>query len=72
VGINAVLMVLDWPTALQKSLKGTPDWNFFFTGWMTYVAQGGQQTLHTMAEPSAAFVPRGGKVDAEYMPATAR
>jgi len=67
VGINAELMVLDWPTALQKSLKGTPDWNFFFTGWMTYVAQGGQQTLRTMAEPSAVYVPPGGKVDEDYM-----
>jgi hypothetical protein len=34
---------------------------------MTYVAQGGQQTLRTMAEPSAVYVPPGGKVDEDYM-----
>ncbi len=66
-GINAQLLVLDWPTALQKSQKGTPDWNFFFSGWMTYIAQGGQQTLRTMAEPSAIFTPPGGKVDPQFM-----
>jgi peptide/nickel transport system substrate-binding protein len=67
IGINAELMVLDWPTALQKSMKGTPDWNYFYTGWMTYIAQGGQQTLRNMAEPAAVYDPPGGKVDERYM-----
>ena len=53
IGINAELLVLDWPTALQKAMKATPDWNFFFTGWITYVAVGGVQTLRPMAEPDA-------------------
>ena len=67
VGINAQLEVLDWPTALQTSMKGTPNWNFFFTGWITYVAQGGMQTLRTMAEPNPVFTSPEGKVPAQYM-----
>lgn len=67
VGINAELLVLDWPTSLQKSLKGTPDWNFFFSGWMTYAAQGGSQTLRTMAEPTPIHVPPDNKVDPDFM-----
>lgn len=67
VGINAELLVLDWPTALQKAMNGTPDWNFFFTGWITYVAVGGVQTLRPMAEPNPAYTPPGGKTDPEFM-----
>jgi peptide/nickel transport system substrate-binding protein len=69
IGINAELLVLDWPTALQKSMKPTPDWNFFFTGWITYVAVGGVQTLRPMAEPAAVYMPPGGKTDPEFMKA---
>lgn len=69
IGINAELMVLDWPTALQKSMKGTPDWNYFFTGWITYVAVGGMQTLRPMAEPSPVYTPPGGKTDPAFMQA---
>jgi peptide/nickel transport system substrate-binding protein len=67
VGINAELLVLDWPTALQKSMKGTPDWNFFFTGWITYVAVGGMQTLRPMAEPNPVYTPPDGKTDPAFM-----
>jgi len=67
VGINAQLLVLDWPSALQMSLKGTADWNFFFSGWITYVAQGGQQTLRTMAEPNAVFTPPDKKDPPQFM-----
>ncbi|MFZ0021184.1 MAG: ABC transporter substrate-binding protein, partial [Acetobacteraceae bacterium] len=69
VGINAELLVLDWPTALQKSMKGTQDWNFFFTGWITYVAVGGVQTLRPMAEPNPVYTPPDGKTDPEFMKA---
>jgi peptide/nickel transport system substrate-binding protein len=69
VGINAELLVLDWPTALQKAMNGTPDWNFFFTGWITYVAVGGVQTLRPMAEPNPVYTPPGGKTDPDFMKA---
>ncbi len=49
------------------SLKGTADWNFFFSGWITYVAQGGQQTLRTMAEPNAVFTPPDKKDPPQFM-----
>jgi peptide/nickel transport system substrate-binding protein len=67
VGINAELLVLDWPTALAKSMKGTPDWNIFFTGWITYVAQGGMQTLRPMAEPNPVYTPPDNKTDPAFM-----
>ncbi len=66
-GINAQLQVLDWPSALQMSMKGSAPWNFFFTGWITYVAQGGMQTLRPMAEPSPVYTPPDGKVPAQFM-----
>jgi peptide/nickel transport system substrate-binding protein len=66
-GINAQLEVLDWPTALAKSMKGTPDWNFFFTGWITYIAQGGMQTLRPMAEPNPVYTPPDNKTDPAFM-----
>lgn len=66
-GINAQLQVLDWPTALQTSMKGSNAWNIFFTGWITYVAQGGMQTLRPMAEPAPVFTPPDGKVPADFM-----
>jgi len=69
VGINAELLVLDWPTALQKAMKGTPDWNFFFTGWITYVAVGGIQTLRPMAEPNPVYTPPDNKTDPAFMQA---
>jgi peptide/nickel transport system substrate-binding protein len=69
VGINAELLVLDWPTSLQKAMKATPDWNFFFTGWITYVAVGGVQTLRPMAEPNPVYFPPGNKTDPEFMQA---
>ena len=69
IGIDAQLQVLDWPTALQKSMKGTPDWNYFFTGWITYVAVGGVQTLRPMAEPNPVYTPPDNKTDPAFMAA---
>jgi len=67
VGIKAQLLVLDWPSALQMSMKGSVPWNFFFTGWITYVAQGGMQTLRTMASPAPVYTPPGGTAPPEFM-----
>jgi peptide/nickel transport system substrate-binding protein len=69
VGIAAELLVLDWPAALQKSQKDREGWNFFYTGWITAVALGGQQTLRQMAEPTPVHVPPEMKVDPAYMKA---
>ena len=66
VGINAEVLVLDWPTALQKSLSDSKDWNFAYTGWMTLTALGGAQTLSSLAEPYNLYRPPGGKGDPEF------
>jgi peptide/nickel transport system substrate-binding protein len=67
VGINAELMVLDWPAALQKSQSNATDWNFFYTGWITVTALGGAQSLRNLANPSNVHRPPDGQSDAEFM-----
>ena len=68
-GINAELLVLDWPTALQKSVKDNEGWNFFYTGWITVTALGGAQSLRNLADPSNVHKPQGNKSDPEFMAA---
>jgi peptide/nickel transport system substrate-binding protein len=53
VGINAELLVLDWPAALAKSQRETEGWNFFYTFWATVVAIGGPQTMRQLAPPAS-------------------
>jgi peptide/nickel transport system substrate-binding protein len=57
VGINAELLVLDWPAALQRSINDTQGWNFFYTGWITVIALGGPQTMRQLAPPNAVYKP---------------
>ncbi|MFN8925390.1 MAG: ABC transporter substrate-binding protein, partial [Rhodospirillales bacterium] len=64
-GINAELLVLDWPAALQKSINDTQGWNFFYTGWITVIALGGPQTMRQMAPPNAVYKPA--TPDAEFV-----
>jgi peptide/nickel transport system substrate-binding protein len=66
-GMNAELLVLDWPAALQKSLRENEGWNFFYTGWITVVALGGPQTMRQMGPPSS--VNRQNDVDSQFMAA---
>jgi peptide/nickel transport system substrate-binding protein len=66
-GINAELLVLDWPAALQKSIRETEGWNFFFTGWITVVAQGGAQSLRQLADPANVHKPKDNKSDPVFM-----
>ncbi len=68
-GMNAELVVLDWPAALQRSQKETAGWNVFFTGWITVIALGGPQTLRQMAEPNPVYRPKDNKVDPAFMAA---
>ena len=67
VGMNAELVVLDWPTALGMSVNETKGWNFFYTGWITVTAQGGAQSLRNLADPSNVHKPKDNKSDAEFM-----
>ena len=65
-GMNAELVVLDWPAALQRSVKETTGWNVFFTGWVTVVALGGPQVLRNLAEPEPVYKPKDNKVDPAF------
>lgn len=66
-GINAELLVLDWPAALQKSIREKEGWNFFYTGWITVVALGGPQTMRQMAPPASVNLDNDG--DPQFMAA---
>jgi peptide/nickel transport system substrate-binding protein len=68
VGINAELLVLDWPAALQKSQQmNATDWNFFYTGWITVTALGGVQSLRFLANPTNVHKPLDNQSDPEFM-----
>lgn len=69
VGINSELLVLDWPAALDKSVKDTTGWNMFFSGWTSVVAQGGLQSLRFLADPFNVHKPKDNKSDPEFMAA---
>lgn len=66
VGINAELLVLDWPAALDKSLKDPTGWNWFFTGWITVTASGGQQSLRFLVEPTNVHKPKDNKTNPAF------
>ncbi len=65
VGINAELLVLDWPAALQLSTTNA-GWNFFFTGWTSVFAQGGAQSLRNLANPANVHKPPNNETDPEF------
>ena len=67
VGINAELLILDWPASLAKSVNETTGWNFFYTFWSTVYAQGGAQSLRNLGDPSNVHKPRDGKSDPVFM-----
>jgi len=52
VGINAELLVLDWPASIQKQEKEVEGWNFFFTGYGTQPALGPLATMKFFAPPT--------------------
>ena len=67
VGINAELLILDWPAALDKSMKETVGWNFFYTGWITVTASGGAQSLRFLGDPTNVHKPKDNKSDPLFM-----
>ncbi|MBL8839842.1 MAG: ABC transporter substrate-binding protein [Alphaproteobacteria bacterium] len=68
VGINAELLVLDWPAALQLSTTNA-GWNFFYTGWTSVFAQGGAQSLRNLANPANVHRPPNNQSDDVFMAA---
>jgi peptide/nickel transport system substrate-binding protein len=67
VGMNAELLILDWPTALNTSMTKTEGWNFFYTGWITITALGGQQSLRLLANPTNVHKPKDNQSDPVFM-----
>jgi peptide/nickel transport system substrate-binding protein len=63
VGINAELLIHDWPAALAKSVKETEGWNYFYTGWTTVVGQGGLPSLRLVNNPSNVHKPKNNQTD---------
>lgn len=67
VGINAELLVHDWPAALDKSVKETAGWNYFYTGWTTVVGQTGLPSLRNLTNPNNVHKPKNNQSDAQLM-----
>ncbi len=69
VGINAELLVMDWPASVQKQQNTTDGWNFFFTGYGTNTSLGGVAALRFHAHPFNTYKPKDNKPDEEFMKA---
>ena len=68
VGINAELLVMDWPASVQKQQNTNDGWNFFFTGYGTNTSLGGVAALRFHAPPFNTYKPKG-EPDAEFVKA---
>ncbi|MBM3549019.1 MAG: ABC transporter substrate-binding protein [Alphaproteobacteria bacterium] len=67
VGINAELLIHDWPAALAKSVQETTGWNYFYTGWTTVVGQTGLPSLRNLTNPNNVHKPKNNQSDAQLM-----
>jgi peptide/nickel transport system substrate-binding protein len=66
-GMNAELLVLDWPATVQKQQNSADGWNFFFTGYGTNTSLGGIAAWRFHAHPNNAYKPKDGKPDEGFM-----
>ena len=57
-GLNAELLVIDWPASVQKMQNSSEGWNFFFTGYGTNSSLGGIAAIRFHADPSAFHKPK--------------
>lgn len=69
VGINAELLVMDWPASVNKQQNSNDGWNFFFTGYGTNTSLGGVEPLRFHAHPFNTYKPKDNKPDEEFMKA---
>ncbi|MBI1779254.1 MAG: ABC transporter substrate-binding protein [Proteobacteria bacterium] len=58
VGINAKLLVIDWPASVQMQQNTNTGWNWFFTGYGTNTALGGVAALRFHAPPFNTYKPK--------------
>ncbi|MBI1773783.1 MAG: ABC transporter substrate-binding protein [Proteobacteria bacterium] len=58
IGMNAKLLVLDWPASSQMQQNSSAGWNWYFTGWGTPPAVGGAAALRNLAPPYSTYKPK--------------
>ena len=66
-GMNAELLVMDWPATVQKQQNTTDGWNFFFTGYGTNTSLGGMAAWRFHMHPNNAYKPKDNKPDEVFM-----
>jgi peptide/nickel transport system substrate-binding protein len=70
IGINAELLVLDWPATVNMYRNQDDGWHLFFTGWGTNTSLGGIAALRFLTPPlSEAYNPKTGEEDKEFLAA---
>lgn len=72
IGINAELLILDWPATVNMYRSQDDGWHLFFTGWGTNSSLGGIAALRFFMPPlSEAYNPKTGEEDKEFLAAFA-
>jgi len=72
IGINAELLVIDWPASVNMYRNQDDGWHLFFTGWGTNSSLGGAAALRFFMPPlSEAYNPKTGEEDKEFLEAFA-
>ena len=66
-GMNAELLVMDWPATVQKQQNSAEGWNFFFTGYGTNTSLGGMAAWRFHQHPNNAYKPKDNKPDEQFM-----
>jgi len=69
IGINAQMVVVDWPTSVNMALKPDTGWNYFYTGWGTPTALGALDTMQNLAGANATYMPKDGREDPDMVAA---
>jgi peptide/nickel transport system substrate-binding protein len=72
IGINAELLVIDWPASVNMYRTQDEGWHLFFTGWGTNASLGGAAALRFCTPPlSECYNPKTGEEDKAFLEAYA-
>jgi len=72
IGINAELLVIDWPASVNMYRNQDDGWHLFFTGWGTNSSLGGAAALRFCTPPlSECYNPKTGEEDKVFLEAYA-
>ncbi|MBI1779029.1 MAG: ABC transporter substrate-binding protein [Proteobacteria bacterium] len=58
IGVNAKLLVLDWPATIAMRTTSSTGWNWFFTGLGTDPVLGPVAGIRTFAAPNSVYKPK--------------